>query len=170
MTQGVADFSWDSKTGDYFPQLLTGKLFLNESQHKVLMRLVQGVLFAGGDRTRGYGELKVSIEEAQSLQNPDLIDWSTRFKAKVSILTEGRKEDMNGCFFTVNLESDAILVTCCCSGLISPAMLEDLLAQLAVEQRREIQILERLGQAPDHPVSVTCPESNYLKCLISRVL
>jgi 23S rRNA (cytosine1962-C5)-methyltransferase len=68
------------------------------------------------------------------------------------------------------LESDAILVTCCCSGLISPAMLEDLLAQLAVEQRREIQILERLGQAPDHPVSVTCPESNYLKCLISRVL
>jgi 23S rRNA (cytosine1962-C5)-methyltransferase len=68
------------------------------------------------------------------------------------------------------LESDAILVTCCCSGLISLAMLEDLLAQLAVEQQREIQILERLGQAPDHPVSVTCPESNYLKCLISRVL
>ena len=43
-------------------------------------------------------------------------------------------------------------------------------SQLAVEERREIQILERLRQALDHPVSVACPESNYLKCLISRVL
>jgi 23S rRNA (cytosine1962-C5)-methyltransferase len=68
------------------------------------------------------------------------------------------------------LESDAILVTCCCSGLITMDMLEDLLAQLAVEEGREIQMLERRGQASDHPVSVTCPESNYLKCLISRVL
>jgi 23S rRNA (cytosine1962-C5)-methyltransferase len=68
------------------------------------------------------------------------------------------------------LESDGILVTCCCSGLITLVMLEDLLARLAVEERREIQILERRGQAPDHPVSVACPESNYLKCLLSRVI
>jgi 23S rRNA (cytosine1962-C5)-methyltransferase len=67
------------------------------------------------------------------------------------------------------LEPDGILVTCCCSGLITLSMLEDLLAQLAEEETRDIQILERRGQAPDHPVSVTCLESNYLKCLISRV-
>jgi 23S rRNA (cytosine1962-C5)-methyltransferase len=67
------------------------------------------------------------------------------------------------------LEPDGFLVTCCCSGLIAVDMLEDLLAQLAVEERREIQILERRGQAPDHPVSVGCLESSYLKCLISRV-
>jgi 23S rRNA (cytosine1962-C5)-methyltransferase len=48
-------------------------------------------------------------------------------------------------------------------------MLENLLAQLAAEEQRDIQILERRGQAADHPVSVTCPESSYLKCLISRV-
>lgn len=68
------------------------------------------------------------------------------------------------------LEPDGLLVTCCCSGLITGDMLEDLLAHLAVEERRDIQILERRGQAPDHPVSVSCPETNYLKCLISRVL
>lgn len=68
------------------------------------------------------------------------------------------------------LEPDGVLVTCCCSGLIDMGMLEDLLAQLAVEERREIQILERRGQAADHPVVATCPESNYLKCLICRVL
>jgi 23S rRNA (cytosine1962-C5)-methyltransferase len=67
------------------------------------------------------------------------------------------------------LGPDGLLVTCCCSGLITADMLEDLQAQLAVEERRSIQILERRGQAPDHPVSVGCPESNYLKCLVSRV-
>jgi 23S rRNA (cytosine1962-C5)-methyltransferase len=68
------------------------------------------------------------------------------------------------------LEPDGILVTCCCSGLITMTMLEDLLAQLAAEERRDVQILERRGQAPDHPVAATCLESSYLKCLISRVL
>jgi 23S rRNA (cytosine1962-C5)-methyltransferase len=67
------------------------------------------------------------------------------------------------------LEPEGFLITCCCSGLITADMLEDLLAQLAVEERREIQVLERRGQAPDHPVSVGCPESFYLKCLVSRV-
>jgi 23S rRNA (cytosine1962-C5)-methyltransferase len=67
------------------------------------------------------------------------------------------------------LGPDGILVVFCCSGLIEIAMLEELLSQLAVEERREIQILERRGQAADHAVSVTCLESNYLKCLICRV-
>jgi len=68
------------------------------------------------------------------------------------------------------LEPDGFLVTCCCSGLITMSMLDDLLAQLAAEERRTVQILERRGQAMDHPVSATCPASNYLKCLVSRVL
>lgn len=67
------------------------------------------------------------------------------------------------------LEPDGILVTCCCSGLISRDMLLDLLGQLAEETKREIQVLEVRGQAADHPVAVTCPETNYLKCLICRV-
>jgi 23S rRNA (cytosine1962-C5)-methyltransferase len=67
------------------------------------------------------------------------------------------------------LATDGILITCCCSGLITTPMLEELLAQLAVEENRDIQVLERRGQATDHPVAVTCPESNYLKCLVCRV-
>ena len=50
-----------------------------------------------------------------------------------------------------------------------PGPVQDLLAQLASEERREIQILEHRGQAADHPVAATCLESSYLKCLISRV-
>ena len=45
----------------------------------------------------------------------------------------------------------------------------ELTERRAAEERRDIQILERRGQAADHPVAATCPESNYLKCLISRV-
>ncbi len=67
------------------------------------------------------------------------------------------------------LEPHGFLVTCCCSGLISMDMLEDLLAQLAAEEKRMVQILQRRGPAPDHPVSVSCLESHYLKCLIAHV-
>jgi 23S rRNA (cytosine1962-C5)-methyltransferase len=68
------------------------------------------------------------------------------------------------------LEADGILVTCCCSGLITPEMLEELLAQIAAHERRDLQILAKSGQAPDHPVAVSCLETAYLKCFISRVI
>jgi len=68
------------------------------------------------------------------------------------------------------LEPDGVFVNCCCTGLITMEMLEELMAQVAAESRRDVQILERRGQAPDHPVALSCLESNYLKCLIARVL
>jgi 23S rRNA (cytosine1962-C5)-methyltransferase len=40
---------------------------------------------------------------------------------------------------------------------------------VAVDARREVQVLARRGPSPDHPVSVTCLESHYLKCLVCRV-
>jgi 23S rRNA (cytosine1962-C5)-methyltransferase len=67
------------------------------------------------------------------------------------------------------LEADGVLVTCCCSGLITADMLEDLLAQVAAAGRRAVRLLEVRGAAPDHPVSVACLESQYLKCLIAHV-
>jgi 23S rRNA (cytosine1962-C5)-methyltransferase len=68
------------------------------------------------------------------------------------------------------LAKDGILVSCCCTGLIAFPELEDLIAQVAVEGKRDLQILERRGAAADHPVAVTCRETGYLKCVISRVV
>jgi 23S rRNA (cytosine1962-C5)-methyltransferase len=68
------------------------------------------------------------------------------------------------------LDPDGILVNCCCTGLITNDMLDGLLSQVAAETRRDVQILERHGQAADHPVAASCLESNYLKCMIARVL
>lgn len=67
------------------------------------------------------------------------------------------------------LEPDGLLVSCCCSGVITLDMLEGLLAQVATDARREVQLFQRRGPSADHPVSVACLESHYLKCLIARV-
>jgi 23S rRNA (cytosine1962-C5)-methyltransferase len=67
------------------------------------------------------------------------------------------------------LGRDGVLVTCCCTGLITMNDLEELIGQVSVEAKRDLQILERRGPSPDHPVAVTCRESGYLKCIISRL-
>lgn len=66
------------------------------------------------------------------------------------------------------LDKDGVLVSCCCTGLIALSELEDLIAQVAVEAKRDLQLLARRGPSPDHPVAVTCRESGYLKCVVSR--
>jgi 23S rRNA (cytosine1962-C5)-methyltransferase len=38
-----------------------------------------------------------------------------------------------------------------------------------VEGKRDLQLIERRGASADHPVSATCRETGYLKCVISRV-
>lgn len=68
------------------------------------------------------------------------------------------------------LDPDGILVICCCSGLITMDMLDSVLAQVSVEEKREVQILDRRIQAPDHPIAATCLETGYLKCLVTRVV
>ena len=67
------------------------------------------------------------------------------------------------------LEPDGILATCSCSGLVDRRAFAEMIGQVAEDSRRPIQILEHRGQAPDHPVSASCLESDYLKCLICRV-
>ncbi len=67
------------------------------------------------------------------------------------------------------LAPNGILVTCSCSGLIGRELFADVLGQVAEQSRRPIQILEQRGQAPDHPVSASCLETEYLKCMICRV-
>ena len=68
------------------------------------------------------------------------------------------------------LEPGGVLVTCCCSGLITMDQLAEIQQQVATDARRPMQVLEKHGQPPDHPIALACPESAYLKCLISRAM
>lgn len=67
------------------------------------------------------------------------------------------------------LEPEGILITCSCSGHVTREDFLHMLAEAAQRSGREIQVLEQRGAAADHPVSATCLESEYLKCLICRV-
>jgi len=67
------------------------------------------------------------------------------------------------------LEPEGILVTCSCSGLVSRELFAEVIGSVAEQFGRPIQILEQRGQPPDHPISASCLETEYLKCLICRV-
>lgn len=67
------------------------------------------------------------------------------------------------------LEPDGILTTCSCSGHVSREDFLHMLAEVAQRSGRDIQVLEQRGAAADHPTSVSCLESEYLKCFICRV-
>ncbi len=67
------------------------------------------------------------------------------------------------------LPPGGILVTCSCSGRVSRADFLNMLLDVGRRRRRDLIVLESLGPASDHPVAVSCPESNYLKCIIAQV-
>jgi len=67
------------------------------------------------------------------------------------------------------LEPGGILVTCSCSGSVPRDEFLQMLAGVAQRSGRPIQLLECRGAAPDHPVSASCLEGEYLKCVIARV-
>ena len=67
------------------------------------------------------------------------------------------------------LEPGGILVTCSCSGSVSRDDFLVMLSGVAQRSGRTIQLLECRGAAPDHPVSASCLEGEYLKCVIARV-
>lgn len=68
------------------------------------------------------------------------------------------------------LPPGGILVTASCSHHMSEDLFLEVLESAAHDAKRRLQVLERRGQAQDHPVLLGYPESFYLKCFILRVL
>ncbi len=67
------------------------------------------------------------------------------------------------------LRPGGLLVTCSCSHHVSWAELEASVASAAADAARRVRLLERRGAAPDHPVVLNLPETEYLKCLVLEV-
>ncbi|MDP5029422.1 MAG: class I SAM-dependent methyltransferase [Paraglaciecola sp.] len=68
------------------------------------------------------------------------------------------------------MEPGGILCTFSCSGLLSFELFQKVVADAALDAGREVQFIERLGQAADHPVGSAYPEGFYLKGLVCRVI
>ena len=68
------------------------------------------------------------------------------------------------------LARGGVLTTCSCSFHVAEAEFLEMLLAAAGDAHRELRVLERRGQAKDHPVLLGVPETAYLKCLICQVL
>jgi 23S rRNA (cytosine1962-C5)-methyltransferase len=77
-------------------------------------------------------------------------------------------QDINRLSMSI-LRPGGVLVTFSCSGLVSPDLFQKIVFSASLEADREVQILEKLGHSPDHPILITVPETEYLKGFICRV-
>jgi 23S rRNA (cytosine1962-C5)-methyltransferase len=68
------------------------------------------------------------------------------------------------------VEPGGTLASFSCSGALDAADFSKIIAWAAIDAGREVRILRRLSQAPDHPVDPCFPESEYLKGVICRVI
>jgi 23S rRNA (cytosine1962-C5)-methyltransferase len=57
------------------------------------------------------------------------------------------------------------LLTCSCSGQVSADLFQKIVFSAGLEAGRSFSITARQGAAADHPVSLECPEGEYLKGL-----
>ncbi len=57
------------------------------------------------------------------------------------------------------------LLTCSCSGLLSADLFQKIVFSASLEAGGEFAVIARAGAGADHPVSLDCPEGEYLKGL-----
>ena len=68
------------------------------------------------------------------------------------------------------LNEGGILVTCSCSYYMEENMFYSMIMHAAMDSHKKVQVLQKRGAGPDHPVLLGYPKSEYLKCAICRVL
>ena len=61
------------------------------------------------------------------------------------------------------LAPGGLLVTCSCSGRVTPELFGEVVAWASQEAKRPLQLLERRGASRDHPPLIGVPETEYLK-------
>ena len=59
-------------------------------------------------------------------------------------------------------------LTCSCSGLVTLDLFQKVVFSASVEAGARFELVARCGAGPDHPVSMDCPEGEYLKGLWLR--
>jgi len=66
------------------------------------------------------------------------------------------------------LAPGGVLLTSSCSYNLEEPSFEQILREAAADAGRDAVVLERRGQAADHPVRLAFPEGRYLKCFVLR--
>ncbi len=90
-----------------------------------------------------------------------------RSRGEVERAARGYK-DINLYAFRL-LRERGLLATFSCSGHMGTDLFQKIVFSAALDAGREARILHRLGAGPDHPISIYCPEGEYLKGLLVEV-
>lgn len=64
------------------------------------------------------------------------------------------------------MPSSSFLLTSSCSYHVNSELFQKVIFQAALEAKRQVRIIGQHRLAPDHPVNIFHPESNYLKSLL----
>lgn len=67
------------------------------------------------------------------------------------------------------VEPGGAMMTFSCSGHMSLDLFQKVIFAAAVDAGRRVSFVRRLGPGPDHPVSLYCPEGEYLKGFLLEV-
>jgi 23S rRNA (cytosine1962-C5)-methyltransferase len=77
-------------------------------------------------------------------------------------------KDINRLGFKL-IKPGGILMTFSCSGGVDMSLFQKIVADAALDARVDSKIIQRLGQAVDHPTLLAFPEGTYLKGLVCQV-
>ena len=62
-----------------------------------------------------------------------------------------------------------LLLTFSCSGLMDDSLFQKIVADAAIDARRDCLFIEKLTQDSDHPIASFYPEGSYLKGLVCKI-
>ena len=68
------------------------------------------------------------------------------------------------------IKKNGLIFTYSCSQVITRELFLNMLVAAGIAAGREIQVIHQMTQAPDHPINLFHPESNYLKGFVLRVI
>jgi 23S rRNA (cytosine1962-C5)-methyltransferase len=111
----------------------------------------------------------------QMLQNGRQFDAVVLDPPKLAIYRAEYREalakyvDFNALAMQV-VRPNGVLLTCSCSGLVSPSAFRESVHRAGQRAGRRVQLFDQTAAGPDHPVMLNCPESAYLKACWLRVL
>lgn len=99
-----------------------------------------------------------------------VLDPPAMAKSKKNLFAALRKyRKLNELALSV-LNERGILFSSSCSHHVGREDFLDVLRAAGAAERRQVQVLEMRGQSRDHPVLLSMPETDYLKCAILRVV
>ncbi len=125
----------------------------------------------GGEFVEGDAFLMLRRYRDQGRSFDMIILDPPKFVHSLSQLQSGLRgyKDINLLAFKL-LKAGGTLVTFSCSGQVSAELFQKVIFEAATDAKRDAQIVAKLLQAPDHPILLTFPESEYLKGLVCRIV